>query len=325
MNFRRLYEAFKSKHILVVGDLMLDEYIVGRAMRISPEAPVMVIKQQRIFAVPGGAANVAKNVEAMGGKASVIGVVGEDGPGIELQEALGENGFVVPDSSRPTTRKTRVLADTAHQVLRIDQESDKPIDDAVALAALSAVSERIGACDAVLLSDYTKGVLTKDLVQRVIEMASSAAIPIIANAKPESLENFSGATLVSLNSREASEAIGVKDVVRGENGKGLTDFPREAAKKIADDYNLQHVLITLGEYGMCTEAFYVNPQKVEVFDTAGAGDTTIATVALGMAVAGFDPIVFQLASHTAAAVVGHVGVAVPSRDDIDRILGRSID
>jgi rfaE bifunctional protein kinase chain/domain len=325
MNFRRLFEAFKAKHVLVVGDLMLDEYIVGQATRISPEAPVMVVRQKRTFAVPGGAANVAKNVEALGGKASVIGVVGEDAAGIELQEALGENGFVIPDPSRPTTRKTRILADTAHQVLRIDHESDMPIEEAVASAALSAVSERLAGIDAVLLSDYTKGVLTKDLAQRIIELAHAAGTPVIANAKPESLENFSGATLVSLNAREASDAIGVRDIIRAQNGKGLTDFPREAAKRIADEFKLQHVLITLGEYGMCTEAFYVNPQKVEVFDTAGAGDTTIATVALGMSVAGFDPTVFQLASHTAAAVVGHVGVAVPSREDIDRILGRSID
>lgn len=323
MKFRKLLKAFADKHILVLGDLMLDEYIVGQATRISPEAPVMVVRQQRTFSVPGGAANVGKNIKALGGKSTVIGVVGEDPAGIDLQEAMGEDGCVVPDPNRPTTRKTRVLADTAHQVLRIDHESEQPLDPDIEDAVMEAVAQRVGESDAILLSDYTKGVLTPGVVSRTIRMAAERGIPVIANAKPASVGFYSGATLVSLNAKEAAEAVGVKDILRYPNGMGLTDMPREAAIKLHRDHRIEHILITLGEYGMCTEAFYVGPQKVEVFDTAGAGDTTIATVALGMAARGFDPLIFELAAHASAAVVSHVGVAVPSREDLERI--RMID
>jgi len=319
MKFRPLIERFQDLHAVVIGDLMLDEYIVGKATRISPEAPVMVVRQHRTFSVPGGAANVAKNAVALGARATVVGAVGEDAAGTELQEALGESGNVVPDPTRPTTRKTRVLADTAHQVLRIDHESEQPIGPEIEESILATVSERIQDFDVMILSDYRKGVLTERLVRGLIEFAKDRNLPVIANAKPGSLSNYRGATLVSLNAKEAAEVIGARDIVRQANGQGLSGQPRTVAAKIREEAGVDHVLLTLGEYGMCTEEFYVAPQKVEVFDTAGAGDTAIATTALGIAAIGFDPKVFDLASHTAAAVVRHVGVAVPSADDLERI------
>ncbi len=313
MRFRDLLKSFADKDILVLGDLMLDEYIVGKATRISPEAPVMVVKQQRTFAVPGGAANVGKNIDALGGKATVIGVVGEDPAGRELSQVLGDAGRVVSDPNRPTTRKTRVLADTAHQVLRVDHESEEPLDPDMEDAVMEAVAARIKESHAVLLSDYTKGVLTPGVVSRTIKLAIERGIPVIANAKPASVAFYAGATLVSLNAKEAAEAVGTKDVLHH------TDSPQQLADKLRQEHRIDHILITLGEYGMCTEAFTIGPQKVEVFDTAGAGDTTIATVALGMAAKGFDPLIFELATHTSAAVVSHVGVAVPSVEDLERI------
>ena len=320
MKFRSLYESFQGLPILVVGDLMLDEYIVGKATRISPEAPVMVVKQRRTFSVPGGAANVAKNVEALGGRATVIGVVGEDSAGRELQEGLGEHGALVPDSTRPTSRKTRILADTAHQVLRVDHESDEAIDPDVEESVIGNVREHNSGARALLLSDYNKGVLTAGVISNCIQLARQNGIPIVANAKPTGLSFYSGADLVSLNAREASEAVGAKDILRQSNGSGLSDMPRDTALKLQRDHKIGHILITLGEYGMCTESFYISPEKVEVFDTAGAGDTTIAAVALGMASVGFQPNIFEFAAQASAAVVTHVGVAVPSRDDIERIL-----
>lgn len=319
MRFGALFDKFPGIHALVIGDLMLDEYVVGKATRISPEAPVMVVRQNRTFSVPGGAANVAKNIEALGARATVLGVVGEDAAGIELQEALGEFGQVVPDPARPTTRKTRILADTAHQVLRIDHESEEFLDPDIEDLVFEAFRSRLAEASVVILSDYTKGVLTPGLVKKVIAEARSAGKPVVANAKPASLPYYTGAFLVSLNAREAADAVGSKDILRQDNGLGISDKPREAAKKIQRDFKVDHILITLGEYGMCTEDFYVSPQKVEVFDTAGAGDTTIATVALGIAAIGFDKQVFELAAQTSAAVVRHVGVAVPSTSDLDRI------
>ena len=319
MKFRRLLDSFVGKRILVVGDMMLDEYVVGKATRISPEAPVMVVRQHRTYSVPGGAANVAKNIEAMGGRATVVGVVGEDSAGRELQKSLGEHGVLIPDPDRPTTRKTRILADTSHQVLRIDEESEDPLSPDVEDAVLFATEERLAESDAVLLSDYTKGVLTPRVVSDLVRHSRDKGIPLVANAKPASLAFYAGATLVSLNSSEAADAVGVRDILRHHNGSGISDRPREAALQLQRNHKIEHVLITLGEYGMCTEQFWISPQKVEVFDTAGAGDTTIATVALGLAAVGFDPIVFELAAHTSAAVVQHVGVAVPSSEDLERI------
>ncbi|MBC8064711.1 MAG: bifunctional heptose 7-phosphate kinase/heptose 1-phosphate adenyltransferase, partial [Chlorobia bacterium] len=262
MKFKALLKSFVGQNVLVLGDLMLDEYIVGKATRISPEAPVMVVKQHRTFSVPGGAANVAKNVVALGGKATVVGVVGEDAAGIDLQEALGEHGFIIPDPNRPTTRKTRILADTAHQVLRIDHESEDPLEPDIEDAVLAAISDRMDTAQVVLLSDYTKGVLTPGVVAGVIQMAAKKGIPVVANAKPSSLPFYSGATLVSLNAREAADAVGVKDILRHSNGSGISDMPRETAIKLHRDHRIEHILITLGEYGMCTESFYVGPQKV---------------------------------------------------------------
>jgi rfaE bifunctional protein kinase chain/domain len=319
MRFGALFDKFPAINALVVGDLMLDEYIVGKATRISPEAPVMVVRQSRTFSVPGGAANVAKNIEALGARATVLGVVGEDSAGIDLQESLGEYGQVVPDPSRPTTRKTRVLADTAHQVLRIDHESEEFLEPDIEDLVFEAFRSRLSESSVVILSDYTKGVLTPGLVKKVIAEARTLGKPVIANAKPASLSYYSGAFLVSMNAREAADAIGLKDILRQDNGFGISDKPRDTAKKIQRDFKIDHVLVTLGEYGMCTEEFYISPQKVEVFDTAGAGDTTIATVALGIAAIGFDKQVFELAAQTSAAVVRHVGVAVPSSADLDRI------
>ena len=319
MKFRPLLERFQKLHVIVVGDLMLDEYVVGKATRISPEAPVMVVRQDRTFNVPGGAANVAKNIVALGAKATVVGAVGEDQAGADLQEALGEMGCVVPDASRPTTRKTRILADTAHQVLRIDHESEQPIGADVEDGILATVLDRIHDANAILLSDYTKGVLTPRLIRSLIDLAKERDLPVIANAKPSSVAAYRGVTLLSLNAKEAAEVIGVRDIVRQANGQGLSGQPRAVAAKIREEVGADHVLLTLGEHGMCTEDFYVAPQKVEVFDTAGAGDTTIATAALGIAALGFDPKIFELASQTAAAVVRHVGVAVPSPDDLERI------
>lgn len=319
MKFRRLLDQIAGKNVLVVGDLMLDEYIVGKATRISPEAPVMVIRQHRSFTVPGGAANVGKNIWALGAKPTVVGVVGEDAAGRELQETLGEFAVMIPDPNRPTTRKTRILADTSHQVLRIDDESEDPLSPDMEEAVLAACEERMSESDAVLMSDYMKGVLTPGVVAGIVDAARKRGIPVVANAKPGSLANYRGATLVSLNAKEAAEAAGVRDILRHHNGSGISDRPREAAIKLKRDHQIDHILITLGEYGMCTEEFWVNPKKVEVFDTAGAGDTTIATIALGLAAIGYDRLVFELAAQTSAAVVSHVGVAVPTKEDLDQI------
>jgi len=316
MTLAEMLSAVRDKTVIVVGDLMLDEYIFGSATRISQEAPVMVVRKSSTRVVPGGAANVAKNVLAMGGVPSLIGVVGDDEGGQVLVRSLEDAGIrdaiVIPDPVRPTTRKTRILADAAHQVLRIDEESSDPVSEAVETQIGLRLAHRIHrGADALLFSDYVKGTLTKGTIQRVTQ--GGLTMPVVANAKPHSLPLYRGATLVSLNRPEAEEAI-------GRNLETLS-AAREASREIADRYGIEQVLVTMGSRGMALADADAPPVPVEVFDTAGAGDTVIATMTLALAAGITAADAIQLASHTAAAVVRKVGVAVPTSDDLARIGG----
>ncbi len=325
MRLGEILDSFKGLRALVVGDLMLDEYIFGRATRISPEAPVMVVRQQRTSSVPGGAANVAKNLVALGATTHVVGVIGDDAAGRTLRDSLVEAGItqaqLVTDASRPTTRKTRVLADSAHQVLRIDHEDHSPSSPEIEALIVERVRSLVSEVDVVLLSDYQKGAVTKRAVEQILEMCRLAGVTTIANAKPQSIGHYRGANLVSLNLKEASEATGWPELREQVElgGSDKSELPRKAAAKLGSDHGIEHVLVTLGEFGMCTADFWIPPRKVEVFDTAGAGDTTIATLALGMKSVGYRPEVFTLAAQASAAVCRRVGVAVPTGEDLAEI------
>jgi rfaE bifunctional protein kinase chain/domain len=311
-----LLDGFCGVRAVVVGDLMLDEYIFGKATRISPEAPVMVVRQQSTACMPGGAANVAKNLIALGAEATMIGVVGCDRSAELLRDALEEQGIdhgsLVHDATRPTTRKTRVLADHAHQVLRIDHEEEGEISHEAERQMMEAVQSALAKADVVVLSDYLKGALNATMIRFAIEMARAGGIPVVANPKPRSLRHYAGATLVSLNRLEAGEAL--------DDWRGLTDANAvEAAGRLRDSIQADAVLVTLGESGMVAagdRVIQVRAPRVEVYDTAGAGDTVVATVAAGMATAGFVPEVFELAAQTAATVVRKVGVATPTPEDL---------
>jgi len=307
---------------LVLGDLMLDEYVFGRATRISPEAPVMVVKHHRTTRVPGGAANVARNLIALGAETHTIGVAGCDEAGNLLENSLQEHGFsgvlLVRDESRATTRKTRVIADHTHQVLRIDQEDDAPVRESVQAKIIDGACRAIAGVDVIVMSDYLKGVLTETVANAVIDEAKRRGKPVMVNPKPRTISHYRGANLISLNRAEASEALGFHS--------GLQDHAAaDGGAQLRKESGAGSVLITLGESGMVavgeSEALSVQAPKVEVYDTAGAGDTVIATVALGLAAVGFRREVFELAAQTAASVVRHVGVATPSASDLDSIRG----
>jgi len=314
-----LLRRFQGLRAVVIGDLMLDEYIFGKAARISPEAPVIVIRQTNTDRLPGGAANVARNLQALGARTSVLGVIGCDEPGEMLRQSLIDQGLdaehLVTDAERPTTRKTRVVADHSHQVLRIDHEIDASASDAVAQRMIDAANKLIDQADVIVMSDYLKGALTQDVARETIKRANAKNVPVVVNPKPRSLPNYAGAKLVSLNRSEAAEFLGY--------WKGLPDDQAlDAAREIKTKLDLDSILITLGESGMIavgTSDVKVEAPRVEVYDTAGAGDTVIATVALGMAAVGFDRAVFELAAQTAASVVKHVGVATPSKEDLEKM------
>lgn len=312
MTHRELLSEFAGLKALVVGDLMLDEYIFGSAARISPEAPVMVIRQERTQQLPGGAANVALNLKALGADTSVVGLVGADEAGISLDRTLVEAGLqhgMVIDPERVTTRKTRIVADHKHQVLRVDHESTAPAPEHIASRVIDAALEFGREADVIVLSDYLKGALTQSIVEALRRELKGKTI--VANPKPASLSFYRGADLVSLNRVEAAGALG-----SSVDAASATS----AANALLGQVGAGSILVTLGEAGMVavssTDSFQIPAPHVEVYDTAGAGDTVIATVALGLAVAGFKSEVFELAALTAASVVRRVGVATPSADDL---------
>lgn len=316
MTFGDLLGRFNGMRSLVVGDLMLDEYILGRATRISPEAPVMVVRQMSTRNMPGGAANVARNLVALGSRVGMVGVVGNDLAGETLLTSLEHSGIqighVLKDAHRMTTRKTRVLADHAHQVLRIDHETEEPVSPDTESSVLEHIEELLGDLDVIVLSDYLKGTITDSVARSTIQMARQRGVPVVANPKPRTLANYAAATVISLNRLEATEALeGVYNL--------RDDEALNAAEHLREKLGVDCVLITLGDAGIAVagpESFTIPAPKVEVYDTAGAGDTVVATVALGIAAQGCDRSVFALAAHTAASVVRKVGVAAPSQEDL---------
>lgn len=321
MSLSQLLDAFKGVRATVLGDLMLDEYVFGKISRISPEAPVMVVRQERTSAVPGGAANVAKNLVALGGQVRVIGVVGADDAGIALDKALralpGTQAMTFKDAGRVTTRKTRVVADHSHQVLRIDNETNEPVVRSIADQLVDATVAALKDSQVLVLSDYLKGVLTAQVATEVIKAANTAGVPVVVNPKPRTAKQYAGSTLVTLNRSEASELLG-RDVESGASGE-------QAARDARTTIGTQVAVVTLGEAGLVaatdSATFTATPPKVEVNDPAGAGDTVIATLALCAVRGGIDSRALQAAAEASARVVRHVGVAVPTEADLDEIRG----
>ncbi|MCC7434333.1 MAG: hypothetical protein IT363_06575 [Methanoregulaceae archaeon] len=313
MTSAELLDKIRGVRVLVIGDVMLDEYIFGRATRISPEAPVMVLRQERTSAVPGGAANVARNVAAFGASAHLVGLVGDDATSDRLEQGLAAESLtcsLIRDAGRVTSRKTRIIADGRHQVVRIDHEDDVPAAGPIHDQLIEAARPEIDKCDVVLLSDYTKGCLSAEVVRSLLQAAKAAWKPVVVNAKPSSLDSYRGATVISLNRSEASAAAGVEIT---------SETAEEHARRLRERHRADALVITLGDAGMEVagpSSFRIAAPRVEVADPAGAGDTVIATIAMGIGAIGFGPEIFELAAAAAARVVQHVGVVAPSEIDL---------
>jgi rfaE bifunctional protein kinase chain/domain len=318
-HLRRIVESFTGKRVLVVGDAMLDEYVWGKASRISPEAPVMVVKVERSSSNAGGAANVAANVVYLGGEAAIVGVVGDDEPGERLRDHLADLRIrvdgLVQDPGRPTTVKTRIIAQS-QQVVRIDKEEPRRLDPAVAAELGARATDLVDWADAVLISDYDKGVIPA-CCESVTSEAAARRIPVLSNPKPENLRRMRGGTLCSLNQVEAEAASGM----RIESEENLAAVGK-AVRRIA---GTKWAVITRGERGM--ELFGRNGKHVavagipvEVYDVAGAGDSVIAVMTLALA-AGADPgRAATLANYAGATVVRHVGVAAATQREIAEMI-----
>lgn len=311
---------FKDANVLVIGDLILDEFIWGDVSRISPEAPVPVVWVRRESFMPGGASNVANNLSSLGARTFISGVIGDDDRGAILKSELEQKGIdtngIVVDESRPTTLKTRVVAHH-QQVVRIDKEKKDALSDAMISRIISYTKKIIDKIDAVIIEDYGKGVITPKLLKSIVPLARSRNKIISVDPKEEHLKYYQGISLITPNNHEASKAVGfeIKDEVT----------LKKAGAAMLKKFKCKIALITLGENGM---AVFQNGKPMkhiptvaqEVFDVSGAGDTVIACYTVALA-SGADPVQAAYISNCAGGiVVGKVGIAVVTPDElVDRV------
>ncbi|MGZ3507853.1 MAG: D-glycero-beta-D-manno-heptose-7-phosphate kinase [Vulcanimicrobiaceae bacterium] len=308
---RTLFERMRGRKILVVGDVMIDEWIWGSVTRISPEAPVPVVAVTDHSFTLGGAGNVANNLRALDAAVDFVGAVGTDTFAESTRELLDNEGVshagLIAVDDRPTTRKTRVVAHN-QQVVRADWESIAPLGDADRERLCAIVREHAANVDAVILSDYAKGLLSRDIVE-----AALACNIVLADPKPQNVALFTGVTCVAPNAAEAAQATGI----------ALTDdASRErAGAALLEKLQCRYVVITLGEHGMALfgrdgERLHIPSVARKVFDVSGAGDTVIAVLTLALAAGAQIELAMQLANFAAGAVVEKLGTATASAEEI---------
>ncbi len=312
---RELLQRFTDVPVTVIGDLILDQFIWGKVERISPEAPVPVIEITRETIHLGGAANVAANLVALGARPVLIGVIGQDQAGVTLRnelERMGmDTGAVIIDQARATTVKTRIIAHH-QQVCRADRECRDAVSGAVLDQLLGAASRAVDRTAGTVISDYAKGVLMSDFLAAVIGESRARDKFVAVDPKVEDFAVYRGASVITPNKREAERAAGIpintdEDLIR-------------AGRRLLDKTNAEHILITRGEEGMTL----VEPDRYlhlptaarEVYDVTGAGDTVIATLSAALAAGANVQEAAYLANHAAGIVVGRVGTASASREDI---------
>ena len=312
---RTLFEKMAGKRILVVGDIMLDEWIWGRVERISPEAPVPVVAVNNHSFTLGGAANVAHNLCVLGAEVSCIGVVGNDPFGDEVRAMLRAQDMnadgVISVEDRPTTRKTRVVAQH-QQVVRADWESVEALRPADAERIAAIVADASQRADAVIVSDYAKGLLSREIVE-----AANRCPLVLGDPKPQHAALFSGVTCVAPNLSEAAAASGI--AIRDEASL------ERAGKVLLERFGCRYVVVTRGEQGMSLfsrdgERLTIPSVARTVFDVSGAGDTVVSVLALALAVGAPIDRAMQLANYAAGAVVEKLGTATASAQEILELL-----
>ncbi|HXU94200.1 MAG TPA: D-glycero-beta-D-manno-heptose-7-phosphate kinase [Gallionella sp.] len=308
--------TFENAKILVVGDVMLDRYWFGDVSRISPEAPVPVLKVSRVEERPGGAANVARNIAALGAHCTLLSVVGADEAGDCLQRLLTEQGKVTAmlhrDDTISTTIKLRAVA-RQQQLLRIDFETSPSHE--VLNAKLADFRAKLAGADVVVLSDYGKGGLTH--IAEMIRLARAAGKPVLVDPKGDDYARYRGATLLTPNRSEFREVAG--------SWKSEDDLTARA-ENLRRELELDALLVTRSEEGMSLYraggALHEPTQTREVFDVSGAGDTVIATLAVMLATGADLPEAMRVANRAAGIVVGKLGTAIVSRDEIIQDMGK---
>ncbi len=314
--FKSIISNFHKAKVLVIGDLILDEFIWGKVSRISPEAPVPVVWVDSENFMPGGASNVANNIRSLGGEVHLAGVVGNDERGGVLCSLLKEKGIhcegVFRDSSRPTTQKTRVIAHH-QQVVRIDREKAAPLSSECLKQITGFIQQKLKSVDALVIEDYGKGVIVPALVKEAVRLAKKHGKIITVDPKENHFSYYRGVTTITPNHHEAASATGIEI----KDDKSLV----KAGKKLLHKLHCESALITLGENGMSLFAkgrpvFKIPTVAQEVFDVSGAGDTVISAYTLARAANGSATEAAYISNCAAGIVVGKVGVAVTSREEL---------
>jgi D-beta-D-heptose 7-phosphate kinase/D-beta-D-heptose 1-phosphate adenosyltransferase len=321
-DLNQIIKKFSGVKILVIGDIMIDRFLWGKVSRISPEAPVPVVVVEKETFLLGGAANVVNNIRSLNGRASICGVLGDDELGQrilkELKEKGIESGGVFLEPGRQTTVKTRVIAHHhpyQQQLVRIDRETtDHPRHST--LRSLSSFVERnLGAVDGAVISDYGKGLLTRTLIQKIIQDVQKQKKFVMVDPKPKNFSFYRGSTVVTPNAKEASEASGIPIVDRASLKK--------AGRILLDKLRCEALVVTRGEEGMTIFKPRQDPIDVatvarDVYDVTGAGDTVIGTMALARGAGASVEIAATLANYAAGIVVGKMGTATVDRKELWR-------
>ncbi|MCG2700278.1 D-glycero-beta-D-manno-heptose-7-phosphate kinase [Candidatus Parcubacteria bacterium] len=305
----KIVNNFSGKKIGVVGDLMLDHFMWGDVERISPEAPIPVVLVEKESFSPGGAGNTAANIAALKGETFIVGLVGCDQAGDFLFREFQKRGIktsgVIRDSLKPTTQKIRVVA-RGQQMVRIDKEDNGCINAKIERKIINFINLNIKQWQALVISDYDKGLLNKELVQKIMKLAKKHKIPTIGDARPKNAIFFKNITLLTPNHKEAVEIAGTNNL-------------REAGRIIQKKLNCD-ILITQGAEGMTlfekNRIQHFSTKAREVFDVAGAGDTVVATLALALATGSSLKEAAIISNHAAGIVVGKLGVATINQKEL---------
>lgn len=311
---KSLFDGFRGKKVAVIGDLMLDKYVWGTVSRISPEAPVPVLEVESESARLGGAANVANNIRSLGADPIPFGIIGADDAGDKLRKILDEMNLprvgIITDRDRPTTVKTRVIAHNQH-VVRMDYEMRLDISSKIAGEVIKALSSMKGELDAILLEDYNKGMLTKELLAQVIDFARKNDNVVSVDPKQGNFFEYKHVTVFKPNRKEAEGALGIP--------AGTDEQAERAAMELRKRLECDNVLLTRGEKGMTLveksgNVFHFPTKARHVADVSGAGDTVISTLTVALVSGATITEAAAIANHAGGLVCGEVGIAPVEKD-----------
>lgn len=320
-NYRSSIPRLAKTSVLVIGDIMLDRFVYGDVLRISPEAPVPVVHVKKETSFLGGAGNVARNIRALGGKAGLIGIVGKDREAEHIVSEMERSGIspdgIIIDTTRPTITKTRIIAGT-QQVVRIDHEDMSPYGAEARMAIETYVDRHLDEYDGIIISDYAKGVITRDPVDHIMRAAKKKKKFVLVDPSVKHFSLYKGITSMTPNLKEASEGA------RREIDTASKEAIAKLGWHIKDSLGMPHMMITLGPQGMAIFSdeikgkmpFFIPTKAKAVYDVSGAGDTVIATLAMGLAAKLSFLDASFIANYAAGVVVGKRGTATLSQEEL---------